>query len=231
MTPYYEANGITIYHGDCRDVLPTLPDAVADAALTDPPYKLSQEYGPNTDPDNLVAVASLATTAPALLRAVRPGAVCALFYDARILPLAMDAMGRAGWKYLRSLTFYRRWGNAALVHGWMSTSDFILVYCRPGDRAKFHAQPRHDVYLRDRAEIDNTGHPAQKPLDAVRHLLSNITPADGLVLDPYAGSGTTLMAAHLIGLRAIGIEAEERYCEIAARRLSQGVLPLEGAAD
>lgn len=70
---------------------------------------------------------------------------------------------------------------------------------------------------------DPDGHPAQKPVGLVRRILA-VAQVDGIVLDPFVGSGTTAVAAKALGLRAIGIEAEERYCEIAARRLAQGVL-------
>ena len=68
-------------------------------------------------------------------------------------------------------------------------------------------------------------HIAEKPGKVMRHLISI---QEGIVLDPFMGSGTTLRAAKDLGRRAIGIEIEERYCEIAARRLAQGVLPLGG---
>jgi site-specific DNA-methyltransferase (adenine-specific) len=226
MKPYYERAGITLYHGDALDVLPSLPDGVADSVVTDPPYKLAQEYRPNADPDNLLAVSSLWATAPEMLRGCRPGAVAAVFYDTRILPLALKSISHAGWKYLRALTLYRRWGVASLVDGWMTSSDFVLIFAKPGERPKFYGQPRHDVYVRERPDPFTTGHPAQKPREAVRHLVSNVTPPGGLVLDPYMGAGTTLEAAYMEGRRAIGIEAEEKWCEIAARRLEQMPLPL-----
>ena len=72
-------------------------------------------------------------------------------------------------------------------------------------------------------------HPAEKPVELLRRLIAKHVGA-GLVLDPFCGSGPTLLAAQLEGRRAIGIEIEERYCEIAAKRLAQGVLPLEAGA-
>ena len=81
----------------------------------------------------------------------------------------------------------------------------------------------------DRFSEATNDHPTVKPLDLMRWLLTLVTPPRGVVLDPFAGSGSTLKAAKQLGVRAIGIEIEERYCEIAARRLDQGVLDLESA--
>lgn len=224
MKPYYEDDSVTIYHGDACEVLPL--DVEADAVVTDPPFKLSQEYGTATDPDNLVAVASLWPVAAKLIDSARPGAVAVVFYDTRILPLAMKAIPGAGWKYLRALTLYRRWGQASVVGGWMTTSDFALVFHKPGARPEFHGKVSHDTYVKGSPDAVGWNHPAQKPLDLVRQIVERITPPGGLVLDPYCGSGTTLEAARLTGRKAIGIEAEERYCEIAAKRCAQEVLEL-----
>jgi site-specific DNA-methyltransferase (adenine-specific) len=101
-----------------------------------------------------------------------------------------------------------------------SLADAELAWCSwPG-------AVRRKVFPRGRALRERVGHPNQKPLDVILWCLGF---TDGDVLDPFMGSGTTLVAAKNLGRRAIGIEIEERYCEIAARRCSQEVLPL-GAA-
>lgn len=229
VEPYYQDDFATIYHGDAVDVLPSLGLRV-DAIVTDPPYKLSQEYSAATDADNLAAVCSIQLTAPHLLTAIRPGGVAAVFYDTRILPFALDAFRRGGWKYLRNLTLYRRAGNAHTLHGWMSTSDFVLLFAAPGASPAFHGPPRHDTYVKAQLESVSFDHPAQKPESFVSAIVGNITPPGGAVLDPYMGSGTTLRAAKNIGLTAVGIEIEERYCEVAAKRLGQEVLDFGGVA-
>ena len=78
------------------------------------------------------------------------------------------------------------------------------------------------------AEVQRIGHPTPKPLTLMEQLLQKCPP--GVIADPFAGSGSTLVAAKLLGRKAIGVELEERYCEIAARRLSQGVLNLGGVS-
>lgn len=210
---------VRVIHGDCLAVLPTLEAGSVDAIVTDPPYKLSQEYSSGTDADNLLAVSAIWEAASACRRVVKPGGLFAMFYDSRILPLAVEAMRHHGWKYLRHLVLYRRWGQASLVSGWMSTSDFVLLYVAPGGKAKFYGEARHDVYVKDGPEPDYFGHPAQKPLDCVKHIISRICPPGGTVLDPFAGSGTTGVAASIEGRKAILIESHAPYIDAIRRRL------------
>lgn len=224
MRPYYEEGGITIYHGDSAEVLRGLPAECVDSVISDPPYKISQQYSASADADNVLAVSSIWPVASESIRLARPGATAALFYDTRILPLGLQAMRVAGWKYLRNLTLYRRWGQSSKLLGWMSSSDFILIFAKPGAPFRFFGRVRHDVYIRSGPDPEYAGHPAQKPSDCVLHLVSNLTPPDGTVLDPYLGSGTTAIAAVRLGLKAICIEEQERFCELAAKRLAQGAL-------
>ena len=87
----------TLYEGDCREVLKQFPDNHFDAVVTDPPFKLSQEYSQNADADNLVAVSSIWPVSQELFRVAKQGALAAVFYDIRILPLALQAFTHAGW--------------------------------------------------------------------------------------------------------------------------------------
>jgi len=116
----------------------------------------------------------------------------------------------------------------------MSTSDPVPLFAKPGARPTFHGECAHDVFIKSGPESEGVDHPAQKPIAFMRQLVQRLVPIGGLVLDPYAGSGSTLIAARREGRRAIGIEIEERYCELAAKRLedglSQEVLPLEVSA-
>jgi DNA modification methylase len=223
-------NDCKLIRGDCLDVMRTLKAGSVDAVVTDPPFKLSQAYGPSVDADNLLAVSSVWAAALEMARLAKPGALCALFYDTRILPVALRAMAQAGWKYLRGLTFYRRWGQASLVHGWMSTSDFILLFQKPGARPKYFGTVQHDVYVRASPEPGFTGHVAQKPLDTVAHLVERVCPPGGVVLDPYAGSGTTGMACLETGRKFFGIELDPGYFEVARKRLAAAAAAARGVA-
>jgi site-specific DNA-methyltransferase (adenine-specific) len=88
---------------------------------------------------------------------------------------------------------------------------------------------RSNVFISDSYRYGQPGkedHPTQKPLGLIRRIVESILPPGGVCIDPFMGSGTTLRAAKDLGRKAIGIEIEERYCEIAAKRMSQEVLPL-----
>jgi DNA modification methylase len=216
--------GVTLHLGDCLSVLPGLEAESVDAVVTDPPFKLSVEYAANVDADNLLSVAGFWGAASACLRVTKPGGLCVFFYDTRILPLAVEAMRRTGWRYLRALTFYRRWGRASMLAGWMATSDVLLVYCKPGRRPRFYGEAGHDVYTKSGPEDEITGHPAQKPVCHLEHLVNRVSPPGGTVLDPYTGSGSTGVACVRAGRRFIGVELNPAYFKAAEERLA-GTMP------
>jgi len=222
VKPTWEQGDVQLYLGDCLEVLPGLEAGSVDAVVTDPPYKLSQTYTANVDADNLLAVTAIWPVTHELLRICRPGAYFAMFYDTRILPLAMEAMRWAGWKYLRGLTFYRRWGVAHKLYGWMSTSDFILLFRKPSDEAfRFYSDDwRHDVYIKSGPE-DAANHKAQKPEAVLEHIVPHLTPVEGVAIDPFMGSGTTGVACVKTGRRFIGVEIDEGYFDIAVKRISE----------
>ncbi len=210
-----------IYCGDCLELLSELDDKSVDLVLTDPPFKISQSYTANIDADNLIAISSIFPASEELFRVCKDGAYFVTFYDTRILPLIFQAMRWAGWKYLRGLTFYRRWGNAHKLYGWMSTSDFILLFRKPSNSPFiFYSDDwRHDVYTKDKPEIENHGHKAQKPIDIITHLVRHLSPEKATILDPFIGSGTTAVACIRTNRNYIGMEISPEYCEIANKRI------------
>ena len=217
-----------IYTGDGRELIKSVPDESIDLILSDPPFKISQTYTQNVDADNLLAISAIWVLAKEWYRVCKAGHYAAIYYDTRILPLIIYAMAEGGWKYLRGLTFYRRWGNANKLYGWMSTSDFILLFRKPADEPmKFYSEDwRHDVYTKDKPENVDVGHPAQKPLGDVRHLIRHLCPPDGIVLDSYIGSGTTALAAKFEKRNFIGFEIDKDISEMARKRVADYELPL-----
>jgi len=212
MTPYYDHAGITIYHGDCREVLPTLR---ADAVVTDPPY------GTNvTAWDDSIDAALFA----ACLDATRGYAV--FFYSNTRL-----------WHILRCLRESRAdawtavWHKANRVglerHFAPQWTPIVIAYRHENGPPKFWGKDLCACPIR--VQRDTGDHPTPKPLGVTKWLVERATLPGQVVLDPFAGSGTTLVAAKHLGRRAIGIEIDERYCETAAERLRQEVLPLEVA--
>jgi len=145
MKPYYEDKYVTIYHADCREILPQLPKV--DLVLTDPPYGISSVH-----------------------------------WDT-----AIDV--KEFWQ---------------LLNGYRA----IVFSCQP---------------------LSNPDHPTQKPIPLVEWLIQTYSNPSDLILDPFLGSGTTAYCAKKLNRKCIGIEIEEKYCEIAARRCSQEVMDLQVA--
>ena len=216
MKPYYEHNGITIYHGDCREVLPTL---TWDVLLTDPPYGIgadkqlgarankrdgaavapSRDYGPVTGWD-----AAPADSAFLQSLIIKPS----IIWGGNYFSLPSESK----WLVWDKQTGNNGYADAELA--WTNLTGAVRTF-------------RHQWMGMLQAASDTGNarvHPTQKPVPLLRWCMAMLH--DGVVLDPYLGSGTTLIAAKDLGRRAIGIEIEERYCEIAAQRLSQEVLAL-----
>jgi site-specific DNA-methyltransferase (adenine-specific) len=213
MEPYYERDGIVIYHGDCREILPTLDAESIDLVLADPPYGIGYVHGDEA----AKSYASKVNQTPVygddepfdpapLLRFQRLILWGANHYASR-LP---DA---AGW-----LVWDKRCNT-----GQNDQSDCELAWTNVLTTARtfYHLW---NGFLRD-SERGWRVHPTQKPVALMRWCLE-LVPDAAVALDPFMGSGTTLRAAKDLGRKAIGIEIEERYCEIAAKRLSQEVMAL-----
>jgi site-specific DNA-methyltransferase (adenine-specific) len=211
MKPYYEHAGITIYHGDCREILPHVK---ADVLVTDPPYGIAwtvPQYnggrahgGIANDGDTgardwvLAQLAHLPAAVFGSPVAQLPGGVKQVLVWAK--PDNAGIFGSiGGWR--------RDWEAIYLMGSWPAgpAARSAIIKTKAGTA----------TYL--------TGlHPHAKPVALVRQLIKSAPP--GMVIDPFMGSGTTLVAAKELGCCAIGIEIEERYCEIAAKRLSQEVM-------
>lgn len=215
-TPYYEQDGITIYHGDCREILPQL--GPVDVVFADPPYGVSKRHrtyasasGPSASWDDefplwwqepSAAKAAVLAFTPGITNLVRcPETISDHHYRWTLAVHVANGMTRGPFGY----------GN------WIP----CVVYARDGVSLY---QQRNDVERVSIKSGDRPDHPSPKPLAAMTFFLSRL-PGD-LVLDPFMGSGTTLVASQQEGRRAIGIEIEERYCEVAARRLQQAILSL-----
>lgn len=211
MKPYYEHNGIVIYHGDCRDVLPTLDAGSVDIVLTDPPYGV----GMNSFDDDFNSTENLN---------IAPGNIgCVFTSPRRIVELANKLVST--WKYERTLWMHKKADIAAPWRAWCMNGEAICIFSRSWDDWK-----KPDRYFADTFSIgpwERAGHPNGKPLAVVRKLVQSLAREDQCILDPFMGSGTTLRAAKDNRCHAIGIEIEERYCEIAAKRLAQDVFQFE----
>jgi len=223
MKPYYECDGITIYHGDARDFL----RVQATAFVTDPPYamaeSLDKDHGDLHRSGKAHYRAGFVDDAANLERVtVRVIEHWLTVVDAGALTCAPLNI----WAYPKATDVGCFWRPAATTHGpWgMTVFTPILYYGRDWRRGK----GQHPTGKQTTEAARQNGHPCPKPIKTWTWLVEKVCHPDGIVLDPFMGSGTTLVAAKNCNRRAIGVELEERYCEVAARRLDQGVLELNG---
>ena len=209
MKPYYDHAGITIYHGDCREMLPQLPPV--DLVLTDPPYGIGIDDA--FDDDFEIGVIGME-----LAKADR----AAVFHSPRRI---MEYVPRlTTWKFERLLWMDKLAMMKAPWRGWCMNGEVIAILCRTRT-----GWPKPETYGSDCYKASpwgKNGHPCSKPPKVVADIAGKLTTANQTILDPFMGSGTTLRAAKDLGRKAIGIEIEEKYCEIAARRMGQEVLDL-----
>lgn len=198
------------------------PDNSIDLVLSDPPFKVSQFYGGGVDADNLINVASILRTLPEVSRVLKNGRFAVFFYDNRILPFLFEAVKGTDLMYKKSIYLYRRWGAAHKWMGWMQCTDpicfFTKGYAKPF-KPKLKGKIKHDCYTKAGPEKDNTGHPAQKPIEVIKDIISWCSDEDEIVLDPYAGSGTVCLAAKLLNRKYIGIEIIKEYVDLSLNRL------------
>ncbi len=237
MKPYYQHAGITIYHGDCREVLPTIEPV--ELVLTDPPWMAREDKIKRRGHTGVAKQVNQS-------RGIGYGSIGK--FDADIISLASekcrDIFVICGFKELGRVinclepirgvfvwhkpnggisvaypapldTAYIVWGaNKSKITGYQHWKSCVFSIAVPTAGC---------ITNGERILTEKNGpaaHPAQGPIALYHQLLK---PSSGAVLDMYMGTGTTLRAAKDLGRRAIGIEIEERYCEIAARRLDQEV--------
>lgn len=202
MTPYYDSDGITIFHGDCREILPTL-DPV-DLVLTDPPYGIAWDTQYSRFSKGRSNKQPVANDCGELdLRFLFDSSEQIIF---GANSLVLDRVG--------SLLIW----DKRCDDGFAFLSDGEAAYWSEGTGVYIHS-----VNAQRFRSTNGGHHPTQKPIELMRWCIKK-SKATGMICDPFMGSGTTLRAAKDLGRKAIGIELEEKYCEIAAERLRQGVL-------
>lgn len=226
MTPYYSEAGITIYHGDCREVLPSLGVQV-DLVATDPPYGVRYVTARRSRNDKLRAPIAndqsldvVSEAWPIIMDRLADNRHWYAFASPRRIAEAARIFG--GSKHLLAWDKGDRGTVGDLTCGFGEAWEAIF-YGMKGRRAIRGKRPRTVIRFDWSGAMDPL-HPTVKPVALMARLIGWSTDVGELVLDPFMGSGPTLRAAKDTGRRAIGIELEERYCEIAANRLRQGVL-------
>lgn len=253
--PYFEQDGIAIYHGDCRDILPLFHAGSVDLVLADPPYG-------ETSLDWDTPVQSWSTEVE---RVLSDAGSMWCFGSFRFFMEYRDEI-MDGWKLAQEIVWEKHNGSIFHADRFRRVHELVAqfypagtpwgeVYKSPqftmdGTKRTIRrkGRPPHAGLIGDGNYTSNDGgprmmrsvqsvrschgyavHPTQKPEGIIRPLLAYSLPPGGIVLDPFMGSGTTLAVAKQHGHRAIGIEISEEYCAKAVTRLQQSVLPLEAS--
>ena len=252
LKPYYDdGNGIVIFHGDCREILPHLEPESITLLWTDPPYGHSNMDGDlqsarvgvrggrqraalpirndSADDMRVVVDAALSLAVPSLRRDCCCCCCCCCGGGGPRPTFAWlaERMDREGLAFFHSLIWDKTSRGPGMGWRFRRDHEMIMVAHRKGGRLSWSDR---DVAVsnifREQPPIDRI-HPNEKPLDMVSRFIGLTTEKGETVLDPFMGSGTTLRAAKDLGRKAIGIEIEEKYCEIAVNRLRQEVICFE----
>lgn len=252
MMPYYaDDRGIELYLGDCREVVPQLT-VVVDATVTDPPYgdtSLAWDRSPVEGWQALDGLGAQVWCFGSMRFHLGQRAAfdaAGWKYGQEVIWEKHNGSGFATDRFRRVHEIAVHWYRGpwqTLRHEVPTTNDARARVVRRKGRPPHTGEIGDGAYtsvdggprlmrsvLRVRSEHGRAVHPTQKPLGILDPLIRYSAPVSGVVLDPFAGSGSTLLAARLADRRAIGIESDERYAEAAAKRLSQGDL-LDGLFD
>lgn len=214
MKPYYEDDLVQLFHGDCREVAAWLE---ADVLVTDPPYGMTLRSSRSGAFGNL-AIANDETLAARGEALTVWGDRPALIFGRWSEPHPVGTRMVLTWEKGEHV------GMGDLSLPWKPNTEEIYVLGsgftgkRTGSVLKCYAIAGSV----GRAQDGTRSHPTEKPLGLMGELVRKCPP--GAIADPFAGSGSTLVAAKSEGRKAIGVEFDERYCEIAARRLAQDTL-------
>lgn len=247
-TPYYADEAVTLYHGCCLDVLPQV--GMVDHVITDPPYSRDvyvRALGHNTHqgaktPDRLYKGAGLAKLAAGDIghvdALIEPVALLLAPTVRRWLVVFSDVEGgivgwraaltAAGLRYVRTGAWVKPNVMPQMSGDRPAVGFEPCTICHALGPMRWNGGGRAATWIHSVAQgASRPDHPCPKPEPLMAELVALFTDPGEMILDPFAGSGTTLHAAKRLGRKAIGIEINEGFCEVAARRLSQGALPLE----
>jgi DNA modification methylase len=218
VKPYYQDDWVTLYHGDCLENLAWLS---ADVLVTDPPYGISKSAR-NGPLKNAALIVGEVFVSQASDREI-PAEFVALRDEALSLWGERPALVFGSWRAPRPkrtqmrLIWDKKIPGLGGVGPWRQSDEEIYVLRWPNP--KFCSRPYGTVMAHNGVPIAGRDHPTPKPVGLMERLIAECP--TGVIADPFAGSGSTLVAARNQGRRAVGVEVEERYCELIARRLDQ----------
>jgi site-specific DNA-methyltransferase (adenine-specific) len=254
LKPYYEQDGITIYHGDALQLLASIEQSSIDLVATDPPYSSGGAYrGDRTMGTRTKYVTSDAGHSLAefdgdnrdqraygywctlwlaeCLRVTKPGGVCCLFTDWRQLPTTTDALQAGGWVW-RGVVPWNKTEAARPAKGRFRNQCEYVVWGSKGpmgDVTGDDDRPCLPGFFLKYLPAGEKYHIASKPVEIMEEIVA-ICPTDGVVLDPFMGAGATPLACRNTLRRCIAADSVQANCDIAIARQSQGVLFGAGGA-
>lgn len=221
MTPYYQQDGVTIYHGDSRDLLPQIEPSSIGLLLSDPPYGISLDTKNRSRKRTALATANDYAPVfmddepfdPTLVLAFKRVVLFGANHFASRLP---ESPSWLVWNKVDGLESKRD-------IGFNDNADAELIWTNLGGPVRI-IKHRWIGMMKASERGERRVHPTQKPVALMEHLIQLF--GDGVILDPYMGSGSTLVAAKRCGFEAVGIEYSKEYCDIAIQRLQKSALPL-----
>jgi site-specific DNA-methyltransferase (adenine-specific) len=242
--PYYEEPGITIYCGDCRDILPHLEPV--DLVITSPPYNASKDYEKDSTQEEYEKLFKSWINGIGLVLKENGRMALNVPFDMesksygnlKILPIAFRSLNGFILKDLlvwdqmntESDTAWGSWRSASAPHFRHQIEYIVIAHKGNWNKGKGESNLNSREFTRwtlDKWPICCSRkrlHPAEFPIELPTRLIKLLSFNQDIVLDPFMGSGTTLRAAKDLGRKAIGIEIEKKYCDISIERLRQGVL-------
>lgn len=253
LNAYYDDQNITLYHGDCAEILPALGPVAH--IITDPPY--SERIHSNVRSARMQSANDRGGRYGAdVRRNVSLGfdhltpelrAVCAaefarlaerwviVFSDVESDHLWRDDLTEAGLDYVRTGAWIKLGATPQFSGDRPATGFEAVTIAHPKGRKRWNGGGKHAVWTHpivlDRGRTGGVRlHTTQKPPGLMQELVGLFTDEGETILDPFAGSGTTLAAARMLGRKAIGVEVSEQYCEVIAKRFDQGVLDWRGVS-
>lgn len=251
-TPYYQDEQVTLYHGDCRDILQAL-EPIAHI-ITDPPYS-AHVHGSSRSSRMVSANDRGGRYGSDVRRNVDLGFVhlepdlrrlCAVefarlairwtlvFSDVESNHLWREDLEAAGLDYVRTGAWIKQGAIPQFSGDRPATGFEAITICHQPGKKRWNGGGKHAVWTHpivlDRGHNGARLHTTQKPQELMQELVALFTDAGETVLDPFAGSGTTLAACRMLGRKSIGIEQDEHYCEVIVKRLAQDVLDFGDAS-
>lgn len=203
-----------VIQGDCTTVLTALPGESVDFVLTDPPYFVRYRDHSGRTIRNDLYPGKVLDAFNDLFRVLKPNSLCISFYGWNRVDSFFSAWKGAGFTPVGHIVFNKTYASAQRFLRYSHESAYVLAKGRPA----LPTDPPSDVL--PWRYTGNHNHPTEKAVDTLKPIIEAFTKAGDVVLDPFAGSGSSLVAAALLRRQYIGIELEQKYCDHARRRLA-----------